>query len=113
MDALRVAERVVEAARQSAACEKPLMVAVGYPEPSLLFEANLEVRIVSPAAAADFLAEGGCRVALIEARRQAIFNQRAADLGIAPEVHGSVRGFNLGNWKTVNIRIFMLPGAPG
>jgi 4-amino-4-deoxy-L-arabinose transferase-like glycosyltransferase len=109
MDALRVAERVVETDRQLAACEKPLMVAVGFSEPSLMFETNSEIRFVNPGKAADFLAEGGCRAALVEARRQAIFNQRSADLGIDPEVRGSVRGFNLGNWKSVNIRIFMLP----
>jgi 4-amino-4-deoxy-L-arabinose transferase-like glycosyltransferase len=110
-DALRVAERAVEAARRSAACEKPLMVAAGYSEPSLLFATNADVRFVRPSAAADFLREGGCRVALVEARRQAIFNQRAADLGIDPEVRASVRGFNLGNWNNLNIRIFMLPAA--
>ncbi len=111
MDALRVAERIVAAGRASASCEKPLMVAVGYPEPSLLFESDSGLKIVTPAAAADFLGEGGCRVALVEARRQAIFNQRVADIGLEVEVRGAVRGFNLGNWRTVNMRIFTVPGT--
>ena len=106
LDGLRVAERVVAEVRQVAPCDKPLMVVAGFPEPSLVFEAGPELRVVTPAEAADFLAEGACRVALIELRRQAIFNQRTADLGLDVVVRGTVGGFNLGNWKPVNMRIF-------
>ncbi len=112
LTSIQISGHLVAAGKAAVSCEKPEMAATGYTEPSLVFYAGDGIRLTSPEGAADFLAEGGCRVAFVEARRQSIFNQRANDLGLEPDVRGEVRGGSIGNWKSINMRIFAVEGGP-
>lgn len=112
LTSIQISGRLVAAGKAAVSCEKPEMAATGYDEPSLVFYAGDGIRLTSPEGAADFLAEGGCRVAFVEARRQSIFNQRANDVGLEPDVRGEVRGGSIGNWKSINMRIFAVEGGP-
>jgi len=103
----QVSSRVIAAGREAAGCDKPEFVATGFSEPSLVFYGGAGMRFSNPADAVDFLSEGGCRVALVERRRQSIFNQRAADVGFPLQIEDQVKGVNLGDMRLVDMRIFV------
>jgi 4-amino-4-deoxy-L-arabinose transferase-like glycosyltransferase len=109
---LRTAERVMAAARASLACDKPQFVATGFREPSLLLAGGGAIRLTDSPGAADFLAAGDCRAALVERGRQAAFTQSAADLGLELEVQGDVSGLNTGTLRSVSIRIVTRRDGP-
>lgn len=111
LTAIQISSRLVETAKAAVSCEKPEMVATGFFEPSLVFYAGNDIKQTSPEEAADFLAEGGCRTVFVEARRQSTFNQRAEDIGLELNVHDVVQGFNIGNWRSVQLRVFAAEGA--
>lgn len=110
--AIQVSGRLVAEGRAAVACGEPEFASTGYFEPSLAFYAGNGIRLTGPEEAADFLAEGGCRVAFVEGRRQSIFNQRAEDIGLELNVKQEISGFNIGNWKQVKMRIFAVEGSP-
>jgi hypothetical protein len=110
LTSLQISGRLLSAGKAAVTCDKPELVSTGYPEPSLVFYAGSGIRLVTPEEAADFLAAGGCRVAFVEERRQSIFNQRAADIGVEFDVRGEVRGGSIGNWRSVNMRVFAVEG---
>ena len=109
--ALQISGRVVAAGSASVSCDKPEMVATGFVEPSLVFFAGNGIKLTTPEQAVDFLAEGGCRTAFVEARRQSTFNQRAEDIGLELDVQDEIRGFNIGNWKSIKLRVFAVEGG--
>lgn len=112
LTSLQISGRLLSASKAVVTCEKPELVSTGYSEPSLVFYAGNGIRLVKPEEAADFLAAGGCRVAFVEERRQSIFNQRAADIGVEFDVRDEVRGGSIGNWKSINMRVFAVEGQP-
>jgi 4-amino-4-deoxy-L-arabinose transferase-like glycosyltransferase len=111
LTAIQVGNRLVAAGKAAVSCEEPEMVATGFFEPSLIFYAGYGLGLTSPEQAVDFLAEGGCRTAFVEARRQSGFNQHAEDIGLELNVKQEVSGFNIGNWKSVKVRVFSVEGA--
>lgn len=110
--ALQVSGRLINEGRDSVACGTPHFASAGFSEPSLVFYAGNDIHLVSPEIAADFLAKGGCRVAFVEGRRQSIFNQRAADIGLELNVKNEISGYDIGNWKRIKMRIFAVEGSP-
>jgi 4-amino-4-deoxy-L-arabinose transferase-like glycosyltransferase len=110
--ALQVSGRLIAEGRASVDCGEPDFASTGLFEPSLVFYAGDGIRLTAPETAADFLSEGGCRVAFVEGRRQSIFNQRAEDIGLELNVKGEIRGYNIGNWKPIKMRIFAVEGSP-
>jgi 4-amino-4-deoxy-L-arabinose transferase-like glycosyltransferase len=110
LTSLQVSGRLLSAGKAAVTCDKPELVSTGYSEPSLVFYAGNGIRLVTPEGAADFLAGGGCRVAFVEERRQSIFNQRAADIGVDFDVRGRIRGGSIGNWKSIDLRVFAVEG---
>ena len=110
--AIQVSGRLVAEGRHSVACGEPGFASTGLSEPSLVFYAGDGIRLAAPEQVADFLAEGGCRIAFVEGRRQSIFNQRAEDIGLELNVASEISGYNIGNWRPIRMRIFAVDGAP-
>ena len=107
---IQLSDRLATAGKAAASCSEPKIVSTGFFEPSLVFYTGSGIQMTRPEKAADFLAEGGCRVAFVEGRRQSIFNQRVDDIGLELDVQEEIRGFNLGNWRKVRIRVFAVNG---
>jgi hypothetical protein len=88
------------------------VVTFGFHEPSFIFLEGTDTRIVSPKAAAEFLAEpasaatGSCRVAAIESREQAAFEASAAEIGLVPEARKEVDGLNINGGDNVRIELY-------
>lgn len=108
----RLSDRVLDLGK-SVACGAPRYASAGYVEPSLAFLTKSTVRFVTATGAADFLNQGPCRIAIVENRQLSSFRQRADDLGIALDVLGRVPGFNPGNGRWVNLRLFTLAEQQG
>jgi 4-amino-4-deoxy-L-arabinose transferase-like glycosyltransferase len=111
MNRLKVAEKAVEEARRALRCPDPQIAVVGFREPSILLAGGDAMRVLSPLQAIDFLANGKCRVVLLDRRRQASFAQRAADVGLATQVRGTAKGYNVGMLRRVTIHAIVAEGA--
>jgi 4-amino-4-deoxy-L-arabinose transferase-like glycosyltransferase len=63
-------------------CEHPRYAAAGYHEPSLVFVFGTATLLTDGPGAADFLGEGDCRFAFVEARQERGFVRRAEAIGL-------------------------------
>ena len=57
-------------------------------------------------AAADFLAEGGCKAVFVERRQEARFVRRAEQLGLRIDRGADLRGFDYINGRRVRISLY-------
>jgi 4-amino-4-deoxy-L-arabinose transferase-like glycosyltransferase len=96
---------------RGASCPHPIAASVGYQEPSLVFLAGTATRLVDPSSAADFLRQGGCRFAFIDAEDQRAFALRAEAIGLHYRAGPSIKGFNISNGHKVTITVFEPTGA--
>jgi 4-amino-4-deoxy-L-arabinose transferase-like glycosyltransferase len=96
---------------RSASCPHPIAASVGYQEPSLVFLAGTATRLIDPSSAADFLRQGGCRFAFIDAGDQRTFALRAEAIGLHYRAGPSITGFNISNGHKVAITVFEPTGA--
>lgn len=93
-----VARELVSASRL-APCPLPRLASSGYAEPNLIFYGGTDTAFVSPAGAADFLQQDECRVAVVERRTLAEFEERAKALGLLTRKLAEVHGFDYSNWR--------------
>jgi len=93
-------------------CKNPVAAAAGYGEASLVFLAGTATRQTDGAGAAEFLRGGECRFALVEARQERNFAQRAEAIGLLYSSGPRVEGFNLGNGRAVTVAVYRSGGPP-
>jgi hypothetical protein len=98
-------------ALRSVECSQPRAAAVGYEEPSLIFMLGTKTLPIDPSGAADFLAQGGCRFALVDWRAERAFAQRAEAIGLRYILKTRVDGYNYSNGKQVSIAVFTSEGV--
>ena len=94
------------------ACAHPVAASAGYEEPSLVFLAGTTTHFTDASGAADFLREGGCRVAFIEARQERAFALRADAIGLRYERGPRIEGYNISNGQPITIAVFQTAAAP-
>jgi 4-amino-4-deoxy-L-arabinose transferase-like glycosyltransferase len=99
--------RLVAAIKQHAPCPTTQVASAGYHEPSLVFLAGTETRLVVPAAAAEFLRGDDCRVVLVEKRGEPLFLSRLRELGLHAAARERVTGINIGKVQRVDIGVFV------
>jgi 4-amino-4-deoxy-L-arabinose transferase-like glycosyltransferase len=93
-------------------CQHPVAASVGYEEPSLVFLAGTTIRFTDAAGAADFLREGGCRFAFIDAKQERDFALRAEAVGLRYGRGPRIDGYNISNGRPITIAVFQSAGAP-
>jgi 4-amino-4-deoxy-L-arabinose transferase-like glycosyltransferase len=93
-------------------CEHPLAASAGYEEPSLVFLAGTTTHFTDANGAADFLRQGSCRFAFVDARQERVFALRADAIGLRYKPGPRVEGFNISNGKPITIAVFQSAGAP-
>ena len=93
-------------------CAHPVAASAGYDEPSLVFLAGTETRLTDGAGAADFLREGDCRFAFIEAHQERAFAERAEAIGLRYQRGSRVEAFNFSKGRPITIAIFRSAGEP-
>ena len=96
-----VADAVVSERRDRAracatcVCVGPKAAAAGFHEPSLVFMTGTSTLLTDGSGAADFLGQGSCRFALVEARSERGFVQRAEAIGLRYNVATRIDGYNI------------------
>jgi 4-amino-4-deoxy-L-arabinose transferase-like glycosyltransferase len=93
-------------------CKQAQVASAGYLEPSLVFLLGTETRLTDGAGAAEFLRQKPCRFALIEARSERSFVQRADAIALRYDRAGSIEGYNISTGRPVMISIFRSAAAP-
>jgi hypothetical protein len=92
-------------------CVGPKAAAAGFQEPSLVFMTGTSTLLTDGSGAADFLNQGTCRFALVEARTERNFVQRAEAIGLRYNVYSRIEGFNISQGRPVTISIFRSEGT--
>jgi 4-amino-4-deoxy-L-arabinose transferase-like glycosyltransferase len=93
-------------------CEEPRVAAVGYQEPSLVFLLGAETRMTDGPGAAEFLREGPCRFALVEARQERGFAQRAEATGLRYAQVRKIDAINISGGRKISIAIYRSEAQP-
>lgn len=97
-------------AQQETECVDPVAASAGYHEPSLVFLAGTQTRLVTAAEAADFLGQGGCRFAFIDTRQERSFARRAEAIGLRYAQGPRIEAFNVSRGRAVTIAVFRSEG---
>jgi 4-amino-4-deoxy-L-arabinose transferase-like glycosyltransferase len=92
-------------------CARPEAAAVGYQEPSLVFLAGTATRLADTAGAAEFLRDGDCRFAFVEAREERSFAQRAEALGVRYRAGPRIDAINISTGRPITIAVFRSVGS--
>src|ERR1700723_2816590 len=103
----------IEIARalRNVVCVGPKAAAAGFQEPSLVFMTGTSTLLTDGSGAADFLGQGSCRFALVEARSERGFAQRAEAIGLRYNVATRIEGYNLSQGRAISIAIFRSEGT--
>ncbi|MEH2569951.1 ArnT family glycosyltransferase [Bradyrhizobium sp. AZCC 2289] len=101
----------VARALRNVVCVGPKAAAAGFQEPSLVFMTGTDTLLTDGSGAADFLAQGSCRFALVEARTERSFIQRAEAIGLRYNAPTRIDGYNISQGRTVSIAIFRSEGT--
>jgi 4-amino-4-deoxy-L-arabinose transferase-like glycosyltransferase len=92
---------------RDAGCPNPLVAAAGFHEPSLVFLLGTRTRLVDGSSAAEILRGGDCRYAIIEARQDRAFAQRAEQIGLRYSLRGRLENaFNFNGGRSVSFAIY-------
>ena len=104
---------LIAAEVRAAGCEPPHVASTyAYQEPSLVFLLGTETRFTDGAGAAEFLRSGPCHFALIDARNERSFVQRADALGVRYTLTQRIEGFNISIGKPVVMTMFRSAEQP-
>jgi 4-amino-4-deoxy-L-arabinose transferase-like glycosyltransferase len=101
----------VARALRNVTCVGPKAAAAGFHEPSLVFMTDTSTLLTDGSGAADFLAQGSCRFALVEQRSERSFVQRAEAIGLRYNAPVRVEGYNISQGRPVSIAIFRSEGT--
>ncbi len=92
---------------RASGCKQPHVASTfAYQEPSLVFLAGTDTRFTGGAGAAEFLRQGACHFALVDARSERSFVQRADALGLRYTLSQRIDGFNITIGKPVVLTVF-------
>ncbi len=103
-----VAPRLAAAIKRHAQCPQPQVASAGFEEPSLIFLVGTRTQLVDGDAAARFLAEGGCRIALVTTNDEPAFIAKLAAVSKQPELLEQIPGMNIGKVRKEDIGVYRL-----
>jgi 4-amino-4-deoxy-L-arabinose transferase-like glycosyltransferase len=94
-------------------CKQPRVASTfAFQEPSLVFLLGTDTRFTDGVGAADFLRSGSCHFALIDARSERSFVQRAESVGLRYSLLQRVEGYNISIGKPVSLTVFRSQASP-
>ena len=103
-----VAPRLAAAIKRHALCPQPQIASAGFEEPSLIFLVGTRTQLVDGDGAARFLAEGGCRIALVTTNNEPAFIAKLAAASKQPELLEQIPGMNIGKVRKEDIGVYRL-----
>ncbi|MFY9839901.1 MAG: glycosyltransferase family 39 protein [Xanthobacteraceae bacterium] len=108
LETIWVAPRLAAAIKRRAQCPQPQVASAGFEEPSLIFLVGTRTQLVDGDGAARFLAEGGCRIALVTTNDEPAFIAKLAALSKQPELLEQIPGMNIGKVRKEEIGVYRL-----
>ncbi|CAM5766923.1 glycosyl transferase [Labrys miyagiensis] len=108
LQAIAISPRLAAAAAMPQ-CAHVQAASVGFREPSLVFLVGTDLLMPGAEAAADFLAQGTCRVAFIDSRSEPAFLAKLAALGKSVPPSARVDGININGGKKLDIGVYRSP----
>jgi len=88
-------------------CRPPYVASTfSYQEPSLVFLMGTDTRFTDGPGAADFLRGGPCRFAVVDARSERAFAQRAESIRLRYSLSQRFEGYNISIGKPVSLTVF-------
>jgi 4-amino-4-deoxy-L-arabinose transferase-like glycosyltransferase len=93
-------------------CDNPRYAAAGYHEPSLVFLFGTSTLLTDGQGAADFLRAGGCRFAIIEARHERSFVQRAEAIGLRYAPGPRIDAMNYSAGRAIALAVYRSQARP-
>jgi 4-amino-4-deoxy-L-arabinose transferase-like glycosyltransferase len=103
-----VAPRLAAAIKRHTQCPQPHVASAGFEEPSLIFLVGTRTQLVDGDGAARFLAEGGCRIALVTTNDEPAFIAELAAVSKQPELLEQIPGMNIGKVRKEDIGVYRL-----
>jgi 4-amino-4-deoxy-L-arabinose transferase-like glycosyltransferase len=100
------AQDLAKYVRFTEACPNAQVATAGYHEPSLVFLAGTALKHTDGAGAAEFLSQGRCRFAFVEARQERSFGLRAQALGVRYAKGTRVNGVNITDGHRIAVTVF-------
>ena len=98
---------------RASGCAQPHVASTGYyQEPSLVFLMGTDTRFTDGAGAAEFLRAGPCHFALVDARSERSFVQRANAIGLRYALSQRVAGYNISIGRPVMLTVFRSAEKP-
>jgi 4-amino-4-deoxy-L-arabinose transferase-like glycosyltransferase len=98
---------------RASGCAQPHVASTGYyQEPSLVFLMGTDTRFTDGAGAAEFLRAGPCHFALVDARSERSFVQRANAIGLRYALSQRVDGYNISIGRPVMLTVFRSAEKP-
>jgi 4-amino-4-deoxy-L-arabinose transferase-like glycosyltransferase len=101
----------VARALRNVVCVGPKAASAGFQEPSLVFMTGTSTVLTDGSGAADFLSHGSCRFALVEARSERAFAQRAEAIGLRYNIATRIEGYNISQGRPISVSIFRSEGT--
>jgi 4-amino-4-deoxy-L-arabinose transferase-like glycosyltransferase len=111
LPALFPSAQIAEVVRASD-CGEPKVASTGYQEPSLVFLLGTDTRFTNGTGAAEFLGQGPCRFALIDARSERGFVRRANAIGLHYVLSQHVDGYNISIGQPLALTVFRSLAPP-
>jgi 4-amino-4-deoxy-L-arabinose transferase-like glycosyltransferase len=108
LDTVWISPRLAAAVQRHAGCAAPVVASAGHHEPSLVFLVGTNTSLTDGAGAAEALAEGGCRIALVEERHEPAFLAKLAQLGRQAILRERIAGTNLGKIARHDVAVYSL-----
>ncbi len=107
LETIWLSPRIAAAVRAWRPCPDSVLASSAYAEPSLLYLAGRNTRLIGPAQAAGFLHDSpACGLALIDRRDTAVFLDRARALGFTPRVLTRLDGINATTLRRLELTLY-------
>jgi 4-amino-4-deoxy-L-arabinose transferase-like glycosyltransferase len=99
--------RIAAAVKNLRPCPDSVLASASYAEPSLVYLAGRDTKLIGPAQSADFLHDSpACGLALIDARDTAAFLGRARALGLAPRPLTRIDGISYSTGRRLALTLY-------
>ena len=109
LESLWLSPRLAAAAADVAGCADPQVISVGNNEASLIFAVGTDIRFGDSEDAANFLAGGDCRAAIVVSGAEPSLAEHLSEGAIVPGSVRRVGGYNIANGRQMDFGVY---GAP-
>jgi hypothetical protein len=106
LETLWLSPRLAAATVAVSGCPNPAVISAGDGEASLIFAVGTDIRFGGGREAGAFLAEDGCRAAIVEKAKEADFLAELSARSVVPGAVQRVTGINVANGRSLDFGVY-------